>query len=281
MKALVVVVLLLASIHASASGDEHSNDQNYTDADLDASPSFQTGGGAIHLSVKGGKNIELRWAVLAEVDPNGQIVKSLDLTTKNYLWSQLEHRDYEDDKGRSSGQQFPSSNFSIQLSNGAWFNVSAWVVTTDFTFGNITGQKNAVKFNIYISNWTFANSSDTLEVIADVNGHGGDDHGSADTNDDDKNQTGYDGYHAAWKQYQLKYAIGYVTSPNQATYDGGNTGPVNVTYTTNGKPTVTWSFLSFQSNVSYDPLVGTNSGLQVAPSLLLLVLSFLALFGGK
>jgi len=128
------VLLLAAAIHAGGSPTV-----DYTDPKLDNSPSFE--GGALHLSVKGGKDIELRWATLAEVDPNGQTVQSVDLSAQKYLWSQIENTDCKDDKGRSTGQQLPHSNFSVQLSNGALFNVSAWVVTLDFTFGNITAKK--------------------------------------------------------------------------------------------------------------------------------------------
>jgi len=138
-----------------------------------------------------------------------------------------------------------------------------------------------------VSNWTFASSSNDLQVTADVNGHGGDGQASGDdsTADDATDSQAanhsYQGYNGAWKQYQLNYAIGYVTSYNQATYDGGNTGPVKVAYTLTAKPTVTWTFVSFQFNVSYDPLFGTSGGLQVVPSLLLLIPSFLALFASQ
>jgi len=279
---------LLVSLAFATNQEEGKDDRSVNDQRLDSSPTFVGNGGAIHLAVKD-KYIELKWVSLVEVSQNGAAVHSEDLSSHHYSWSGVKDQDLEDENGQHSGHQFPQVNFSTQLTNGAWFNVSAWVVTVDVTIRNTTVKRNSVKFNLYISNWTFHNSSDVLQLTADVNGHGGDDgeahedgdvHNSNDKNETGKNETGKNetAYHQQWQEKRLLFAIGYITSPNQGTYDGSTSGPVTVTHTLSGKPTITWTFGSFHSSVSYDPVVAPNAGFQILPSIFLLILLSLSAF---
>jgi len=277
---------------------ETDQDKNVTDSRIDTEPSFQANG-AIVLGVKGGHWIRLNWATLAEVDPNGNVLHSEDLTKQTFKWTDPIENDLEDERGHHTGHQFPHVNFSESLNNGAWFNISAWVITTDVTVGNVTAKRNSVKFNIYISNWTFANSSDTLVLSAGIDGVGGDESGQDLEGDGHKNdghvndgpvnetyhnetghnETDYHDYHGDFQEHHLRFGIGFLSSPNQAIYDGSFLGPVNVTTTFTGKPVVSWSFVAFANNVSYDPVMG--GGMQIVPSLLLFVLLALSTFFGS
>jgi len=274
MKAFVTFLALFL-LTASVFADGGSEDRVVKDSRIDNEPSFN-GDGAIGLNISN-RWVKLAWSTLEEVDSNGHVVQSEELQGKNYAWGQVGDKDLEDERGHQSGQHFPHANFSLLLPNGAWFNVSAWVITSDVTVGNVTAPRNSVKFNVYISKWTFANSSNTLRLIAEIDGEndGGDDQGhQVDELSDDKDSN-------KTKEHRMTYGIGFLNSPTQATYDGNSTGTVNVTYSLTGKPIVTWTFVSFTYNVSYDPVFGSSSGVQIIPSLLVLVILAISAFFGS
>jgi len=269
------VVIALAS---DTPGSDSVAEQSYSDDKGDTNSTFAVSGGAIQVGRKKGA-LRFKWATLSEVDASGQTVISEDLTQHQYGWSVPKVQDVEGDDRKPTGHQFPGVNFSEPLPNGAWFNVSAWIVQSTVTIGNATVPRNSVKFNIYIGNWSFASSSNSLQLKASLDGEGGDLRGEVRQEVEDGkpatpssfNETGH------WRNTYVTYGIGFFSSPNMAVYDGVS-GSVNVTVDLYGAPVVTWTFQSFTNNVSYDPILG-SSGAKAVPSFCLLAVLLLCFFG--
>jgi len=264
---LLVLCLLVAVL---ASGPQ-SNDGTYSDDHLDNNFG---GDGSIQVGFQGKHDwIRLKWQSLTEVAANGSVILPEDLTNHQFGWSGVADRDVDGDHG----SKFPGVNFSEPLSNGAWFNVSVWMVNTTVTIGNVTAPSHSVKFNVYIGNWTFQDAANTLQLTAHLDGSG--------TYRGEVRETLKDGQAAVngtddndFKTKSVAYGPGFLSSPNMAACDGV-TCTVNVSIGLYGAPVVTWSFPSFTNNVTYDPILG--SGAKAVPSFFLLALLVLFCFGGK
>jgi hypothetical protein len=194
-----------------------------------------------------GNWMALQWATLAEVDSAGTILQNVDLSTHHFGWSQPEVLPVIDVNRVETGQHLPKVNFSEQLENGAWFNVSAWILPNDAT--NAKQKHGLVKWSVYISGWPWLASSGgenrgTLVLTAGMVGFGG----IVRSTD---NQA-YKGSNATVTT--AEFGSGFLSSPSQASYDG-YLGPVAVQHTLSGKPVVSWTFDRFTNFVSFDPEV--------------------------
>jgi len=250
----VVIFLLLVAVALSDDNKTVVSDDPTKNAPTNAS--FNSDG-EFGVSEKG-KWMALKWATLAEVNSNGQVV-SYDLSKRHFGWSQAEVGDVLDDRKHPTGDRFRGVNFTEQLDNGAWFNVSVWIIDSNAVHSS--AKRGSIKFSIYISNWTFASSNDSLVLTAGLVGFGGfvrkdDDH-------DDKTVTSSKGV----------YASGFLSAPAQALYDGVTTSSVTVEHTQKGegKPVVIFTFGSFSTNVSYDPIFGSGAS-NLNPSFLVCLL---------
>jgi hypothetical protein len=193
-----------------------------------------------------GNWMALQWATLAEVDSTGIVLQSVDLSTHHFGWSQPQVLAVVDTNRVETGQHFPAVNFSEQLINGAWFNVTAWILPNNATSAK---QKHGlVKWSVYISGWPWLSSvggegiRGNLVLTAGMVGFGG----IVRSTD---NQA-YKGSNATVTTQE--YGSGFLSSPTQATYDG-YLGPVAVAHTLSGKPVVSWTFDRFTNYVSFDP----------------------------
>lgn len=232
--------------------------------------SFNSKGGEFGISTNG-VWMSLQWATIAEVDSEGKAVQSYDLSGHHFGWSQPEVGDLVDDKKRPTGNHFPAVNFTEQLENGAWFNVSAWIIDSNAT--NASLKRNSVKFSIYISNWTFIgaggeNPATSLAVTAGLVGFGG--LVRRESNKENHSSTAV-------------YGSGFLDAPTEALYDGETYGEVKVEHTLKGKPIVIFTFEQFYDNVSYDPTFGPgngseNGGTSMKPSFFILPLFLFSFF---
>jgi hypothetical protein len=227
--------------------------------------------GELGISTKGNW-MSLKWATLSEVDSTGAAVQTLDLSKHHYGWSEPEEESpVLDNDGRDTGDRLPGVNVSVQLENGALFNVTAWILNDNVN--NSRGKRGDVKFSIFIGNWTFVGPQNGggegqgthLVLTAGLAGFGG---MVRSTQNKAKNGN---------TTTDLEFGAGYLNSPTDALYDGVSDS-VSVTNSEHGKPVVTWTFRRFDHNVSYDPIFG-NSGATIVPSALLSIFVMaLALF---
>jgi len=218
--------------------------------------------GEFGISTKG-RWISLQWATLSEVRPDGTQVVNESLTKHPQGWSKPEVSDVVDEDNKPTGDRFPGVNSSQQLDNGAWFNVTAWIIDSD---SNVTDNKrNSVKFTVYISGWNFASTANSLVLTAGLGGFGGLERREI--------------RHVVRGDLDAaNFSAGFLNSPTQASYDGV-LGNVTVTHSDKGEPTISWTFHSFTTNLVYDPVIGQNGSQSLAPSVFILfALIFLSLF---
>jgi hypothetical protein len=122
----------------------------------------------------------------------------------------------------------------------------------------------AVKFSIWVSNWPFANKSNTLRI------------GCFMSSSDSKNETG------VLEGHTLHVGSGFIMSQTFAMYDGTKGAVATDVYRGELNDGVQWTFASFDKEMLYDPVFGyTSSALHILPSittvLLILVMSVLRL----
>jgi hypothetical protein len=142
-------------------------------------------------------------------------------------------------------------NFTETLINGAWFNVTVWIIDQDVP--NAAFKHGDVKWNYYISHWPFqAGSTCTGEGGAFCRG-------KLILN------AGLVGFAGVVKQEDRLFGVtnvtissttygnGLLSSPDQGWYDDAFFGPVLVTHSLQGKPEVNWTFAPFTNSVAYDP----------------------------
>jgi hypothetical protein len=195
--------------------------------------------------------MSLQWATLEEVDANGNVLMSVDLSKHHFGWSHPEVLPIALDNYTLTTDHFPSVNFTEQLENGAWFNVTAWILDRDAN--NSAAKHGSVKWSIYISDWPWSpaqtETPGNLVLTAGLVGFGG----IVRSTD---NQVANNNY----TTQQATYGTGFLSSPSQAVYDGWY-GPVGVTHTLSGKPVVSWTFGHFSQYMSYDPDMNNQANL--------------------
>jgi len=256
------VILFLGLVASALSGPPKSTPPN---------ASFHPeNGGEFGITTDKGVWMALQWATVAEVNSAGQTINLVDLSVHHFVWSQPILGDLLDDRKRPTGDRYPGVSFTERLENGAWFNVSAWII--DLDANHSSAKHNTLKFSIYISNWTFAAASDSLVLTAGLVGFGGFVRRDEVRDQKSQNVTSSTGV----------YGSGFLSAPAQALYDGVTNGSVTVQHTQGeGKPVVIFTFGSFSANVSYDPSMGVgsgnpNSGNYMNPSFLVCLLLFFA-----
>jgi hypothetical protein len=251
-KLVLIFALFSVAFAKSTSGEASFNDD-----------------GEFGISTKGNW-MSLQWATLSEVDSTGAVVQSVDLSKHHYGWSQAEVTPVLANDGRDTGDRLPGVNVSVQLENGALFNVTAWIL--DDNANSSSGKRGDVKFSIFISNWTFVGPRNGagegqgthLVLTAGLAGFGGMVRSSQNKA---KNGNG--------TTTDLVFGAGYLNSPTDGLYDGVS-DTVSVSNSEHGKPVVMWTFRRFDQNVSYDPLFG-SSGANIVPSALSIFVMALAL----
>jgi hypothetical protein len=139
------------------------------------------------------------------------------------------------------------------------FDTYFFTVPTTVQNGNdtVTVPKNAMKFDVKIADWTFADPRNTLDVGLRLKSKGG--KKLSKVNDKEEDRVGKDGQKKKHRKKRVDFGNMYFDTPLTAIYDGVEQ-PMNVTQETKGKSgkdlKLRFSFSSFTGGVVYDPVMG-------------------------
>jgi hypothetical protein len=216
---------------------------------------FQSDKGEFGFSTKGNW-MALQWATLCEVTPAGENLQCVDLSDHHYGWSEPEFGFVYNLQGQQTEERLPKVSYNHSLNNGAWFNISAWIVDNDSQTGK--RKRDWVKFSFNISDWPWKsipggnaeteNPEGLLVLTAGLVGFGG-----IVRSTDNKAANG-PGAVAA-----VDLGSGFLASPLEAWYDDLEIRPVVVEHSLKGKPIATWTFSRFSRSVYYDPVIGMGN----------------------
>jgi len=200
----------------------------------------------------------LQWATLTEYDGNGAEVQSVDLTKTHYGWSIPDNYTVIYSYTTTVSEKMPHTNFTSSLVNGAIFTVDVYYYNVDSVVSS--NKRNDIKFTITISNWPWCNQAPGVCVA----GNYGEGEGfySGNTLVLTAGLVGYGGIvrhfvHSGGSTYgnlvEADFTYATLISPDTGLYDNSFTRNVPISYSTSGKPIVTWTFSYFANEVVYDP----------------------------
>jgi len=197
------------------------------------------------------------------VDPTGAVVQSVDLTKTHFGWSQPDLYTVIYTSTTIVNEKMPHVNFSSTLVNNAIFTVDAYFYNVDSVVSS--NKRNDVKFTVTIQNWPWAGVGsyvgeqqnfyvgNVLVLTAGLAGYGG-----------IERHYIHSGGATIGDLVQADFTFATLVSPDMGSYDPNTPSatirPVAISYTTSGKPTVSWTFTYFQTEVIYDPWTTPQAG---------------------
>lgn len=207
-------------------------------------------GGIKLASPSGAGFIQLSWRKIVEVNAQGHPVQNhiLDnLANQNFVlsaptWAML--------GGVNATKVTLSATLNVASAHPT-LAVDIYTFPSTTTVNNagqqLTVPVDGVKFDILMSNWPFANATNTLKVGLRLASKGGRHSEEAEIE------------HKNIHERRVAYGLGQLDLPTKATIDGN---PTDITYTLeaeDGKTNIMLSFPAF-TNLVYDPIMSINSG---------------------